>query len=212
MMEEKTAELKIFENSIGTTRKNLNAESQESKSLSLDKSFEHKEDELLVENDESQCNHLVKDYEKYALTEYFSLEDKLEVDFGNFWNPNVKWDTRKIIAENYIRKNKERYLVHFLAFEGETEKILDIFNSKENKDCCKFSGNELEKDSLGYTPIVYAIWGELNRNDEAKATSRALLLISFEIYNKFSIKSLDQYGYYQENNQRKKKHFTMIEN
>ncbi|OMJ83893.1 hypothetical protein SteCoe_15122 [Stentor coeruleus] len=211
MMEEKTAEVKIFENSIVTTRKIDNVESQENKHLLLEKSFEHKEDEVFVENVESKNNNLVNDNEKYddyVLTESLkSLEDDTEVDVDNFWSSSVTWDTRKIIAEKNIRKNKDRYLVHFLAFEGEIEKIFEILDPKENKNCCNLPGNGLEKDNLGLSPIIYAIWGELNRKDEVKATSQALLLISFEAYNKFSIKILDRYGYYHENSQRKKKMF-----
>ena len=38
----------------------------------------------------------------------------------------------------------------------------------------------LEKNSLGLTPLIYAIWGEQNRNDGEKKTSKWLFEISNE--------------------------------
>ena len=123
-----------------------------------------------------------------------------------FWRKTTTWKQRKMIAESLLDASivKETEQVHILAYEGKTSELSELLQ----KSLTKKSSNEkpyndtdpnhkvspepeamqsvqynlLTKNSLGLTPLIYAIWGEVNREDELKETSSYIFKLYQERY------------------------------
>ena len=120
----------------------------------------------------------------------------------NFWEPTTSWDERKTIALIMLneKKHDESMKIYYLAYIGSYELISDMYDNykaKSNLNLNQINQNQsqkekrldfnskvspyspddpiCQKDSLGLTPFIYSIWGEIDRRDQLKNTSKTLL-------------------------------------
>ena len=120
---------------------------------------------------------------------------------SQFWRKTTSWKKRKKIALKTIKNFNTS--IHHLAYEGKLEKIKSI-DEEEKLKLFEIETKEpgkgqvkpkkkklLAQDKLGLTPLIYAIWGEEDRGDESKLTSKWLFEWSLEKYKQ---KIGDDYG------------------
>ena len=115
----------------------------------------------------------------------------------NFWQKTTKWSKRKKIAIKSLKNpsNLTGNNFHDLAYQGrlyslqssieEQKKISKSFEDNKNpqKNQVRPSIQTLlSENSLGLTPLIYAIWGEQDRNDENKQTSKWIFGTAYEEY------------------------------
>ena len=116
----------------------------------------------------------------------------------NFWRKTLNWKERKTIAEDLIalsnvneeqdffslafkgdyKSLKSFYIDHKKKLFNESDQKEDLAQKAKLKETTMIEELILEKISLGLTPLIYAIWGEQNRNDIEKKTSKWLFKIS----------------------------------
>ena len=113
-----------------------------------------------------------------------------------FWRKTTTWKQRKLIAESLLEASisSDSDQIHHLAYEGKkSDLVLLLQSSPQSNPKPSFLNptdqtpkispqpeielnnsinyNLLQKNSLGLSPLIYAIWGEVNREEESKDTS-----------------------------------------
>ena len=156
---------------------------------------------LSEENNLNESNTSVSKYK----SEQLQSPDKGLLDknnIKNFWEPTTSWDERKTIALRMLneKKHDESMKIYYLAYIGSYELISDMYDNykaKSNLNLNQINQNQsqkekrldfnskvspyspddpiYQKDSLGLTPFIYSIWGEIDRRDQLKNTSKTLL-------------------------------------
>ena len=91
------------------------------------------------------------------------LKKKYLKQLPDFWNEDLKWKDRKRIAIDFLEEEKSEFL-H--AYKGETA----LFYKEVDGQTLT-----LNFSRLGLTPLIYSIWGEMDRGNNEKDFSSQLI-------------------------------------
>ena len=117
---------------------------------------------------------------------------------NRFWRKSTSWKKRKKIALTYLRQIMEmnNNSFHCMAYEGKINVIEGennncrlIFKDRKNQEISY--ENFFTKDVFRLTPLIYAIWGEEDRTDETKSTSKSIFSVAQSIYNQRKLQNSD---------------------